>query len=79
MPTSTPPAPAALAAVLDYHQRTKHRFEAYASGPGTLDWDAQPAPFRHFQGAPQIALPRLSAVPPGSALHAALQRPFARL
>ncbi|SEI94949.1 SagB-type dehydrogenase domain-containing protein [Azotobacter beijerinckii] len=79
MPTSTPPAPAALAAVLDYHQRTKHRFEAYASGPGTLDWDAQPAPFRHFQGAPQIALPRLSAVPPDSALHAALQRPFARL
>ncbi|GAB3377062.1 SagB/ThcOx family dehydrogenase [Azotobacter armeniacus] len=79
MPTQTPPAPAALATVLDYHQRTKHRFEAYAPGPGTLDWDAQPAPFRHFTGAPQIVLPRLSAVPPGSALHAALQRPFARL
>jgi len=79
MPTQMPPLPAALATVLDYHQRTKHRFEAYAPGPGTLDWDEQPAPFRHFEGAPQIALPRLSAVQPGSALHSALQRPFAAL
>ncbi|WP_349616524.1 SagB family peptide dehydrogenase [Azotobacter salinestris] len=79
MPTQTPPVSAALATVLDYHQRTKHRFEAYAPGPGTLDWDAQPAPFRHFDGAPQIALPRLSTMSPGSALHAALTRPFARL
>jgi len=79
MPTQTPPSPAALAAVLDYHQRTKHRFEAYAPGPGTLDWDAQPAPFRHFQGALQTALPKLSAVQPGTALHQALNRPFARL
>ncbi|TKD43544.1 SagB family peptide dehydrogenase [Azotobacter chroococcum] len=77
MPPQTPPV--ALATVLDYHQRTKHRFEGYAPGPGTLDWDAQPAPFRHFDGAAQIALPRLSAVPPGSALHAALTRPFAAL
>jgi len=40
-----------------YHARTKHRFEAYAEGPGQLDWDAQPAAFRHYQGAPQLELP----------------------
>lgn len=38
--------------VMDYHERTKHRFEAYAKGPETIDWDAQPNPFRHFDGAP---------------------------
>ncbi|MNQ14018.1 Nitroreductase family protein [compost metagenome] len=80
MSTQTLPDPAAaLAVVRDYHQRTKHRFTAYAHGPGTLDWDAQPASFRHFDGAEQIALPRLAALAPGSALHAALQRPFAAL
>jgi SagB-type dehydrogenase family enzyme len=80
MSTQTLPDPsAALAAVRDYHQRTKHRFTAYARGPGSLDWDAQPAPFRHFDGAEQIALPRLAALEPCSALHAALQRPFAAL
>ena len=40
-----------------YHARTKHRFDAYAEGPGQLDWDAQPAAFRHYQGAPQLELP----------------------
>ncbi len=40
-----------------YHARTKHRFEAYAEGPGQLDWDAQPAPFRHYSGAPLLELP----------------------
>jgi SagB-type dehydrogenase family enzyme len=40
-----------------YHARTKHRFEAYAEGPGQLDWDAQPAPFRHYLGAPRCTLP----------------------
>lgn len=44
-------------AVRAYHQRTKHRFAAYATGPETLDWDAQPAPFRHFEGAARIRLP----------------------
>lgn len=56
--------------LLDYHQRTKHRFEAYAEGPGQLDWDAQPAPFRHYLGAPRTILP-LSA--------AAFERPFGEL
>ncbi|MGV0976445.1 MAG: SagB/ThcOx family dehydrogenase [Azonexus sp.] len=40
-----------------YHARTKHRFDAYAEGPGQLDWDAQPAAFRHYPGAPQMELP----------------------
>jgi SagB-type dehydrogenase family enzyme len=40
-----------------YHLRSKHRFEAYAEGPGQLDWDAQPAPFRHYPGAPVLELP----------------------
>ncbi|UCV20647.1 nitroreductase family protein [Ferribacterium limneticum] len=40
-----------------YHARTKHRFEAYAEGPGQLDWDAQPAAFRHYPGAPVFELP----------------------
>ena len=80
MSTQPPSDPAAaLQVVRDYHQRTKHRFAAYARSPGSLDWDAQPAPFRHFDGALQIALPRLAALDPGSALHAALQRPFAAL
>ena len=40
-----------------YHSRTKHRFNAYAEGPGQLDWDAQPAAFRRYAGAPQFELP----------------------
>lgn len=68
-----------LTQIRDYHQRTKHRFEGYARGPETLDWDAQPAPFRHFSGAPCRDLPRLSAVQPDSPLSEALQRPFAQL
>lgn len=65
--------------VLAYHQRTKHRFEAYASGPATLDWDAQPAPFRRFEGADSIALPTLQEAMRDQAVAAALQRPFSEL
>ena len=43
--------------VRDYHRRTIHRYAAYAAGPETLDWDAQPSPFRHYEGAPRVALP----------------------
>lgn len=43
--------------LLAYHQRTRHHFEAYAEGPGQLDWDAQPDPFRHYAGAPRLSLP----------------------
>ncbi len=54
------PAPAAASGadtVIAYHNRTKHRFERYAAGPETLDWDAQPNPFREFAGASRQSLP----------------------
>lgn len=41
----------------DYHERTKHRPERYASGPETLDWTSQPDPFRTFAGSARIRLP----------------------
>lgn len=47
--------------VLRYHQTTKHRFQAYARGPETLDWDAQPAAFRRYEGAPAQPLPLAAA------------------
>jgi SagB-type dehydrogenase family enzyme len=49
--------PDGTAIVRAYHARTRHRFEAYAEGPGQLDWDAQPAPFRHYASAPVLELP----------------------
>jgi len=48
-----------LDTVLEYHERTKHRFERYARGPGGLDWATQPDPFRTFAGAARIELPLL--------------------
>ena len=44
-------------AICDYHERSKHRLERYAPGPGYLDWANQPDPFRTYQGAPRIFLP----------------------
>jgi SagB-type dehydrogenase family enzyme len=43
--------------ILAYHERTKHRFERYAEGPGFLDWANQPDPFRMFENARRISLP----------------------
>ena len=47
--------------ILAYHQLTKHDFQAFARGPGWLDWDTQPDPFRRFAGAPE--LPAAKRVP----------------
>lgn len=58
-----------------YHYRTKHRFERYATGPETLDWEAQPAAFRHFEGTRRILLPLADATGSGP-LAEALRRPF---
>lgn len=44
-------------ALLNYHDRSKHRTGNYAPGPGGLDWATQPDPFRVFRGAPRIDLP----------------------
>lgn len=46
--------------VTEYHEQTKHRFTSLARGPDTLDWDAQPAAFRHFEGAELFPLPLTS-------------------
>ncbi len=43
--------------VFAYHARTKHRLERYAAGPETLDWDAQPNPFREFADCVRMTLP----------------------
>ena len=43
--------------VREYHQRTKHSLQKYAKGPEALDWEAQPDPFRRFEGAQRIAMP----------------------
>ena len=40
-----------------YHHRSKHQLQRYAAGPDTLDWDAQPSPWRRFAGAPLQPLP----------------------
>ncbi|MDD5472290.1 MAG: nitroreductase family protein [Sideroxydans sp.] len=46
------------ARVMAYHARSKHALDRYAAGPGTLDWEAQPAAFRDWTGCTQMALPR---------------------
>ena len=48
---------AAMQAVFDYHQRTKHHLNVYAKGPESLDWDDQPNPFRRFLDCELIRLP----------------------
>ena len=78
----TPETPPAEAPVPGYHRRSAHRFEAYAAGPGSLDWDAQPAAFRHYPGCPVVLLPLVDtclAQAPGGALRGALVRPFVQL
>lgn len=47
---------APLETVLRYHQATKHHVHRFAHGPGYLDWDTQPNPFRRYNGASLIAL-----------------------
>lgn len=41
----------------EYHQRSKHSLQKYATGPDGLDWDTQPDPFRTYQGSARFALP----------------------
>jgi hypothetical protein len=50
-----------LDAVLTYHHLTKHNYYRYAAGPGYLDWDSQPNPFRRYETAPLHALPQIPA------------------
>ncbi|MDE3223978.1 MAG: SagB/ThcOx family dehydrogenase [Nitrospirota bacterium] len=48
-----------LKTVLRYHQETKHQFHRFARSLGYLDWANQPDPFRRYQNAPVLHLPRL--------------------
>tara|TARA_R110002167_G_scaffold2226_10_gene11469 strand:+ start:15793 stop:17472 length:1680 start_codon:yes stop_codon:yes gene_type:complete len=43
--------------IREYHQRTRHLPDAYAAGPESIDWDAQPDPFRRYDGARLTSLP----------------------
>jgi len=43
--------------LFDYHERSKHRLDRYAPGPGGLDWANQPDPFRRYEGSPLLELP----------------------
>lgn len=54
---SHPVEPDPVEGILAYHERSKHRPEAYAQGPGGLDWANQPNPFRTYEGAPVVRLP----------------------
>jgi len=47
----------AIGEALDYHERTKHRFDRFARSAGYLDWANEPDPFRRFEGAPLLPLP----------------------
>ncbi|MBR0566542.1 SagB family peptide dehydrogenase [Azoarcus sp. L1K30] len=76
MPLATAQPLPALDVVKLYHARSKHRFEAYAPGPGMLDWDAQPAPFRHYTGAPAQSLPLLADIAANDPLRAGVERRF---
>jgi SagB-type dehydrogenase family enzyme len=80
-PAATDPAivNTSAAIVRAYHQRTKHHFSAYAQGPDTLDWDAQPASFRHFENVSVIQLPKFGESLQDPNLFAALTRPFGML
>ena len=42
--------------IVDYHERTKHQPHRYADGPGFMDWQNQPNPFRCYPGAESLAL-----------------------
>jgi SagB-type dehydrogenase family enzyme len=61
--------------VLQYHARTKHQRVHFAAGPATLDWDAQPAPFRSYGCLTQLKLPLLHELTPAE--RAPMERPFA--
>lgn len=46
-----------VSAVRRYHERSKHRVDGFAPGPGGLDWANQPDPFRRFSGCSRFNLP----------------------
>lgn len=53
-----------ITAVLEYHDRTKHRPERYAASLGYMDWATQPDPFRRYEEAPLVPLSFGETTPP---------------
>jgi SagB-type dehydrogenase family enzyme len=53
---STPETPSPVAVLRAYHAATVHHAHRFAHGPGELDWDTQPDPFRRYAGAPLVEL-----------------------
>lgn len=61
-----------------YHQETAHDFNRYARSLGYMDWANQPDPFRRYEGAPLVTLPRLAPEDaPVSPSYASLYAPAA--
>ena len=50
-----------LDSVYAYHTLSKHTPHRSAPGPGYMDWESQPDPFRTFAGSPQIPLPLVAS------------------
>ncbi|MBT4897843.1 MAG: SagB/ThcOx family dehydrogenase [Nitrospina sp.] len=42
-----------------YHQHSKHDYYRSAPGPGYMDWENQPDPFRHYDGTEIIKLKKV--------------------
>ncbi|MGY8761171.1 MAG: SagB/ThcOx family dehydrogenase [Nitrospinaceae bacterium] len=55
-----------------YHQYSRHGYHRSAPSPGYMDWENQPDPFRHYEGAETIKLQKVS-LNEGPLFHKALQ------
>ena len=42
--------------IFQYHNNSKHGYYSFAPGPGYMDWDSQPDPFRKYEGAETVSL-----------------------
>jgi SagB-type dehydrogenase family enzyme len=55
-----------IAAIIRYHEATKHHYDRYARSPGYMDWENQPNPFRFYEETRMVALPLLKEDPPAA-------------
>jgi nitroreductase len=46
--------------LFDYHNASRHSLDAFAAGPGRLDWATQPDPFRRYAGARLVMLEQVA-------------------
>ena len=45
--------------IFQYHNNSKHSYYSFAPGPGYMDWDSQPDPFRTYEGADTVSLKQI--------------------